>query len=63
MPFPFRIQELSKLNYSLDIELKKERENREQMQAKLRIPGTPKYNISPERRPSGSARRNEERGS
>jgi len=32
-----KIDELSKLNYSLDIELQKERGNREQMQAKLRL--------------------------
>ena len=37
-----RIDELSKLNYSLDVELQKERESREQMQAKLRLSGTPK---------------------
>ena len=35
----FRIDELSKLNYSLDIELQKERGSREQMQAKLRLHG------------------------
>ena len=37
-----RIDELSRLNYSLDIELQKERGNREQMQAKLRLHGTPR---------------------
>ena len=39
----FRIDELSQLNYSLDVELQKERESREHMQAKLRLgSGTPK---------------------
>ena len=37
-----RIEELSKLNYSMDVELQKEREIREQMQAKLRLYGTPR---------------------
>merc|ERR1711902_160679 len=37
-----KIDELSRLNYSLDIELQKERGNREQMQAKLRLHGTPR---------------------
>lgn len=41
-----RIDELSRLNYSLDVELQKERESREMMQAKLRLHGTPRRTSS-----------------
>merc|ERR1712062_155300 len=37
-----KIEELSKLNYSMDVELQKEREIRELMQTKLRLYGTPR---------------------
>merc|ERR1712141_282875 len=37
-----KIEELSKLNYSMDVELQKEREIRELMQTKLRLHGTPR---------------------
>ena len=37
-----KIEELSKLNYSMDVELQKEREIRELMQTKLRMYSTPK---------------------
>ena len=38
--FPtFRIDELGKLNYALDIALQKEKESRRQMQANLRLGG------------------------
>ena len=44
--FYFRIEELSKLNYSMDVELQKEREIRELMQTKLRLYGTPRRTSS-----------------
>lgn len=35
--FLFRIEELGKLNYALDVELQKERDSRRQMQENLRL--------------------------
>ena len=52
----FRIEELSQLNYSLDVELQKERESRETMQAKLRLHG-------PARSPQVLPRSSEDRDS
>ena len=42
----FRIQELGKLNYALDIAYQKEREERRQLQANLRL-GEVNYNMNP----------------
>ena len=41
----FRIEELGKLNYALDIALQKEREGRKQLQANLRL-GEVNYNVN-----------------
>lgn len=57
-----RIDELSRLNYSLDVELQKERESRELMQAKLRLHGTPKRTYS-QSTPTAAARSSQERES
>ena len=54
----FRIEELSQLNYSLDVELQKERESRENMQAKLRLHGG-----TPKRSPQVLPRSSEDRDS
>jgi len=51
-----KIEELSQLNYSLDVELQKERESRETMQAKLRLHG-------PARSPQVLPRSSEDRDS
>ena len=56
--FFYRIDELSKLNYSLDIELQKERGNREQMQAKLRL-----HSSGPKRMPQLQQRSTPDRDS
>ena len=56
--FLYRIDELSKLNYSLDIELQKERGNREQMQAKLRL-----HSSGPKRMPQLQQRSTPDRDS
>merc|ERR1712079_661546 len=53
-----KIDELSKLNYSLDIELQKERGNREQMQAKLRL-----HSSGPKRMPQLQQRSTPDRDS
>ena len=47
----FRIQELGKLNYALDIALQQEREGRKQLQANLRL-GEVNYNVNPPSTPS-----------
>ena len=44
--YTFRIQELGKLNYALDIAYQKEREERKQLQANLRL-GEVNYNMNP----------------
>merc|ERR1719433_199680 len=53
-----KIEELSQLNYSLDVELQKERESRETMQAKLRLHGG-----TPKRSPQVLPRSSEDRDS
>ena len=49
--FYFRIEELGKLNYALDIALQQEREGRKQLQANLRL-GEVNYNVNPPATPS-----------
>jgi len=46
-----KIQELGKLNYALDIAYQKEREERKQLQANLRL-GEVNYNMNPAATPS-----------
>jgi len=53
-----KIEELNQLNYSLDVELQKERESRENMQAKLRLHGG-----TPKRSPQVLPRSSEDRDS